>query len=408
MTKDVQLGILYSNLDKEPQGSFFLGQKMGLQDFDPAQRRSSIGEAEQEVTYPIEKLNGTFYLKDFVSVEQFTDQRELEILFQKSDEMKRSVEEREEREDLRGYTVAEVFYQASTRTFTSFQAAAQRLGVSYLTAIHGMKAYSSVSKGESLRDTIRTFEATTAADLIVLRHEDDNSSEEAAFYAKVPIINAGSGRKEHPTQAILDLYTIREELGRTDDLVVTMTGDLRNGRTIKSLAKLLVLGGKNIKFNFVSPKVLKMPDDVVNYLQSRGAEIDISDNGALEGVLPTTDVLYVTRIQSEWFGTQALEEIKEKLGSRVEGVDQSTLQAFAAQVGDQEYRKAVHGYQVNAQLMNLAKSDMIVMHPLPRVGEIAYDVDNDPRAAYFPQMRYGLYTRMALLSLVLNEYKIGN
>jgi len=363
--------------------------------------------------FPVEPFNGNFHLKDVVSVEQFTDPREIELLFQKADEMRRSVEMREVRRDLYGYSVAELFYQPSTRTYTSFLAAAQRLGVSYITPIHGMTAYSSAAKGESLSDTVRTIEATTAADVIVLRHPGDDSSQEAAYYAQVPVINAGSGRKEHPTQGILDLYTIREELGRVDNLVVTMTGDLRNGRTIKSLAKLLVLGGNNIKFNFVSPEVLKMPKEVTNYLQSCGAEVYISDNGALEDVLPRTDVLYVTRIQSEWFTTQALEDLRERLGARVEGIDESTLKILANQLGENEYRKAVHGYEVNSELMKSAKSEMIVMHPLPRVGEIAYDVDNDPRAAYFRQMRYGLYTRMALLSLVIGpavngEFKNDN
>lgn len=355
-------------------------------------------------TFSVEPFNKSFTGKDVVSVEQFTSREEIELLFGVADEMRLAVKEnRENRQDLIHATVAQLFYQPSTRTFTSFEAAAKWLGCQRIIAIPGMSAYSSAVKGESLADTIRTIEQTTAADVIILRHPEDDSSAEAAYYAQVPIINAGSGRKEHPTQAILDLYTIREELGGVDNLVVTMTGDLRNGRTIKSLAKLLVLAGDDIEFNFISPEVLKMPEEAVDYLRQRGASVIVGNNDDLENVLPQTDVLYVTRIQGEWFTKQAMEDVRGNLDVLIKGVNDEAIRPLADSMGAIAYEEAVRGYVINAERMRLAKERMIVMHPLPRVGEIAYEVDQDPRAAYFPQMRYGLYTRMALLSLVLGR-----
>src|SRR3989344_1860546 len=194
-----------------------------------------------------EKFNGDFTGKDIISVGQFSNLKELETIFVLADAMKEIVEPEEKtgqevtdprlqelKHALRFSGVAEIFYQPSTRTFTSFQSAAHWLGCQRIVAIQGMD-YSSHTKGESLRDTVKTIQQTTASNLLILRHPDDSSSLEAAHHLSIPVINAGSGRNEHPTQAILDAYTIRESLGRLDDLTVTMTGDLRNGRTIKSL-----------------------------------------------------------------------------------------------------------------------------------------------------------------------------
>lgn len=360
------------------------------------------GEIRPETATPsVEAFYGDFRGKDVVSVDQFTQPEEIHLLLEAGDEMRRSVDNREIRTDLMGSSVALLFYQPSTRTYTSFLAAAQRLGATYSTPVHGMEAYSSAVKGESLTDTIRTIEQTTAADVIILRHPDDDSSEIAAEAAEIPIINAGSGRKEHPTQAILDLYTIRQELGKMDDLTITMTGDLRNGRTIKSLAKLIMVAGNNISFNFVSPEVLSMPDEITQELRDKGARVVELENGSLREVMPDTDVLYVTRVQDEWFKIQAMEDIRKQLGRRYKDLKDSELEKIAARQGKREYEKAVDGYRVDAELMSLAKKKMIVMHPLPRVGEISKEVDEDPRAAYFRQMGYGLFTRMALLSEVL-------
>ncbi|MDO8503651.1 MAG: aspartate carbamoyltransferase [bacterium] len=337
-----------------------------------AKKRHGKPQEQEE----IEPFNGTFLGKDVISVDQFTSKKELELLFLTADKMRKSVESKAKRKDLEHRTVAELFYQPSTRTFTSFQAAAKWLGCPRVIAIPGMEAYSSAVKGESLEDTIRTIEQTTAADLIILRHPDDDSAEKAAQIAQIPVVNAGSGKREHPTQGILDLYTIRQELGRIDNLHVVMLGDLKQGRTVKSLSKLLALAGSNIKITFVSPTSLKMPEEIIKKLVSRGVEIHETEN--LDNALPQADILYVTRIQKEWF------EKEDKMS---------------------QYQKLVGIYTITPDTLKSAKQNMVLMHPLPRVGEISYEVDSDPRAAYFRQMRYGLYTRMALLSLILGENK---
>ena len=317
--------------------------------------------------YPESPFKG----KDFISVEQITSPRQMRYLFKIADKMVSAVENHRQLDLLSNATVAILFYQPSTRTFTSFQAAAQWLGCRRIIAIPGMEAYSSVVKGESLPDTIRTIEQTTAADIIILRHPEDNSSEIAARYAKVPVINAGSGKKEHPTQAILDLYTIRQELGTLDGLRVVMLGDLKNGRTIKSLSLLLGTVASSTKITFVSPPELAAPPDFVEKLKAK--EINVEETSNLEEVLEEADVLYVTRIQKEWFESE------------------------------EEYQKVKGSYVISPELMRKAKKKMVVMHPLPRVDEIDPRFDSDPRAAYFRQMRAGLYTRMALMAAILGK-----
>ncbi len=324
--------------------------------------------------YPIMALGGRFYKKNLIAIGQFTRKGELKRLFGLADKMKKSVEKREVRDDLKGFCIAELFYQPSTRTFTSFLAAAQRMGASYVIPIPGMSAYSSAVKGESLADTIRTIEQTTAADLIILRHPEDNSSAMAAYFSRVPIINAGAGKIEHPTQALLDLYTIRQELGRTNGLTVTFLGDLKYGRTVKSLSKLLALADGKTKMVMVSPPSLRLPKDDLNYLIKN--KVKVKETADLKTVLAKTDVLYATRIQKEWFEAEGRMD---------------------------EYERLKGKYDINNKIMKLAKKKMVLMHPLPRVGEIAYEVDDDPRAAYFRQMRNGLYIRMALLRLILKK-----
>jgi aspartate carbamoyltransferase len=225
--------------------------------------------------------------------------------------------------------------------------------------------YSSVSKGESLPDTVRTLECY--ADVIVLRHPEVGAAALAAKYASKPIINAGDGVGEHPTQALLDLFTIREELGTLDGLTVTLLGDLKYGRTVH--ARLLALYGA--KLRYVSPPQLPMPAALVAELDAAGVEQQVTER--LEDVLPDSDVLYVTRVQRERFEDPALYE-------------------------------AVRGaYVITPDTMRAARQRMILMHPLPRVGEISMDVDDDPRAAYFRQMSYGMFVRMALLAMVLGK-----
>jgi len=228
--------------------------------------------------------------------------------------------------------------------------------------------YSSVSKGESLPDTIRTLECY--ADVIVLRHPETGSAAIAAKAAKKPVINAGDGVGEHPTQALLDTFTIMEELGRLDNLTVTMLGDLKYGRTVHSLARLLSQF-TNIKLNYVSPDILKMPKEVMDEVAQKN--VPQAEFSSLEKVLPETDILYVTRVQKERFEDPA------------------------------DYEKVKGAYVIDPEIMKAAKQEMAVMHPLPRVGEISVDFDDDPRAAYFRQMEYGLYVRMALLAMVLGK-----
>jgi len=314
------------------------------------------------------KFHNSFRNKSFISINQFSSKKEVEIIFKIADQMKKIVENRHANGLLKGYCVAELFYQPSTRTFSSFLGAAKWLGALTI-PIHGMSAYSSAVKGESLADSIRSIHQTTSADLIILRHPDDNSSEIATENSYVPIVNAGSGKKEHPTQAVLDLYTIKQELKKMDGLTIVMVGDLKNGRTVKSLALLLSLVGRKNKFIFVSPDSLRAPISLINKLKD--AKMEIHETNDLEKVISKADVLYVTRIQKEWFSDE------------------------------KEYRAVRDSYVVDRQMMRKVKKKMVVMHPLPRVNEISTDVDDDPRAAYFRQMRNGLYTRMALLKLIL-------
>lgn len=310
--------------------------------------------------------NAPWYGKDIISVKQFT-RDDLEYIFGVAHEMRGMVERIGTFDLLKGKILANLFYEPSTRTSSSFTAAMERLGGSVI-PINEVR-YSSVAKGESLPDTVRTLECY--ADVIVLRHPETGSAEIAARAARKPVINAGDGVGEHPTQALLDLFTIFEELGVgvVDGLTITMLGDLKYGRTVHSLARLLAL--YNVKINYVSPEILRMPRDVMDYVAQRG--VPQAEYTTLDEVLPETDVLYVTRVQKERF---------ENL---------------------EEYEKVKGSYIITPEVMQRAKKDMIVMHPFPRVGEIDPAFDDDPRAAYFRQMEYGLYVRMALLAMVLGK-----
>ncbi|HQV93080.1 MAG TPA: aspartate carbamoyltransferase [Anaerolineales bacterium] len=311
-----------------------------------------------------ENKNAEWYGKDIVSVKQFK-REDLEYVFGVAHEMRGMVERVGTFDLLKGKILANLFYEPSTRTSSSFTAAMERLGGSVI-PINEVK-YSSVTKGETLTDTVRTLECY--ADVLVLRHPETGSAAIAAKAMRKPLINAGDGAGEHPTQALLDAFTIREELKHFDNLTVTMLGDLKYGRTVHSLARLLSLF--KVKLNYVSPDILKMPKEVMDEVNEKG--ISQNEFSALEKVLPETDVLYVTRVQKE----------------RFENAD--------------EYEKVKGAYVIDPAIMQAAKQKMIVMHPLPRVTEISMDFDDDPRAAYFRQMEYGLYVRMALLAMVLGK-----
>lgn len=310
-----------------------------------------------------DQRSAPWYGQDILSVKQF-NREDLEYIFSVAHEMRTMVERVGTFDLLKGKILANLFYEPSTRTSSSFTSAMERLGGSVI-PINEVK-YSSVAKGESLPDTVRSLECY--ADVVVIRHPEVGSAALAAKYARKPVINAGDGVGEHPTQALLDLFTIREELGRVDGLTVTMLGDLKYGRTVHSLARLLTLF--SVKLNYVSPDILRMPEEVKGEVAAK--KIPQAEYGALD-VLPESDVLYVTRVQKERFSDEAA------------------------------YESVKGAFVITPETLKQAKERMIVMHPLPRVGEIAMEVDDDPRAAYFRQMEYGLYVRMALLAMVLGK-----
>ncbi len=300
------------------------------------------------LTRSIEMTQATPWREAVISVDQFTPQDIAEI-FTRANRMAH-----DPGQPLFGKTLTNLFYEPSTRTSSSFHAAMSKLGgtVIPINEVH----YSSVSKGESLEDTVRTL--ACYSDVVVLRHYDDDAAERAVAVCDTPIINAGNGKGEHPTQALLDLYTIQREHGRLDGLSVTMMGDLKFGRTVHSLTKLLRMYGARLRF--VSPETLAMPAE---YLRD-GDEC----HADLDAVIADSDVLYVTRVQTERCSDNP-------------SIDVS--------------------YAVTLDDMRRARDDMVLMHPLPRVGEIPTELDSDPRAAYFRQMKYGLHVRMAVLAEML-------
>jgi aspartate carbamoyltransferase len=312
-----------------------------------------------------DQKKAAWYGRHILAVKQFS-RDDLDHVFGVAHEMRGIVERVGGIDLLKGKVLANMFYEPSTRTSCSFMAAMQRLGGAVI-PINEAKS-SSVAKGESIGDTARTLGCY--ADVMVIRNPEVGSAALAAEHAGIPVINAGDGVGEHPTQALLDTFTIREELGRLDDITVTLLGDLKNGRTVHSLARLLTLF-EGIKLNYVSPSILRMPRDVVDEVAETGVVQTACDS--LEEVLPQTDVLYVTRIQRERFeDPAAYDQVKDE-------------------------------FIVTPEILARAKQDMIVMHPLPRVNEISVECDADPRAAYFKQMEYGMYVRMALLALVLGR-----
>jgi aspartate carbamoyltransferase catalytic subunit len=263
---------------------------------------------------------------------------------------------------MEGKIVATLFFEPSTRTRLSFETAANRLGARVISV--ASVASSSSAKGESLADTIRTVDGY--ADVIVMRHPMNGSAQIAADNAKHPFINAGDGSGQHPTQALLDIYTIRKEKGALGGQTVTFVGDLKYGRTVHSLSYFMTLYGN--KMFFVSPKSLRMPSEITADLKARGADIEETEN--LEKALSVSDIVYVTRIQRERFENPS------------------------------EYEKLKGSYIINRALIDQSKKGITILHPLPRVDEISTDVDDYEGAAYFRQAHNGVYIRMALLALV--------
>jgi aspartate carbamoyltransferase catalytic subunit len=268
---------------------------------------------------------------------------------------------------LQGRILATLFYEPSTRTRLSFESAMLRLGGQVISAEYA-SATSSAVKGETIEDTVRIVESY--ADAIVIRHPVAGTADAAAAVARVPVINAGDGPREHPTQALLDLFTIQQELGRVDGLTVALVGDLRYGRAPRSLA-LLMARARGTRLLLVAPAGIEMSDDVLAALDELGVPWRIERD--LSAALPEADVVYMTRVQKERFPDEA------------------------------SYDAVRGGYRLGAEHLPLLKRDAVLMHPLPRVDEIDPVVDADPRAAWFREAGYGVAMRMAVLDRLLNR-----
>lgn len=268
----------------------------------------------------------------------------------------------------RGKIMGTLFYEPSTRTQMSFQTAMLRLGGGIIGFDN--PSTSSVSKGENLKDTTKIVSGYS--DILVMRHPLEGASKAAALTADCPVINAGDGGHLHPTQTLTDLLTLREEKGRLEGLTIGFCGDLKNGRTVHSLLKALSCCPDN-KFILVSTDELRVPGYIKDYISASGKTYE--EYSSLEEVMPKLDVLYMTRIQQERFASR------------------------------EEYEAQKNVFRLDAKKMKLASKELIVLHPLPRVDEIAVEVDDDPRALYFKQANYGMYVRMALILSVLN-YKL--
>ncbi len=305
-------------------------------------------------------------LHHVIEAQQF-DLPMIHHLFEVAAEMEKLVA-RGGTDEYRHRLMATLFYEPSTRTRFSFEAAMHRLGGRVISTENAAE-FSSVAKGETLEDTIRIMNGYV--DVIVLRHSEVGTAKRAAAVSRVPIINAGDGVGQHPSQALLDLYTIHKEIGSIDGLKIAMVGDLAQGRTVRSLAYLLSKF-KDTRMYFVAPPLLKMKEDILEHLRERGSWF--TEETTLDRVLPEVDVVYQTRVQKERFGDR---------------------------IGDYESCRGI--YIINQDSLRLMKSNAIIMHPLPRLEEIAMEVDQDRRAAYFRQAQNGLFVRMALLTVLLSH-----
>ena len=296
--------------------------------------------------------------KSLVSINDFTKEEQIHIL-----DLAKEFEENPKQRVLDNYVIASLFFEPSTRTRLSFESAISMLGGRIIGFTDS--GSSSVQKGESLRDTIKTVD--NYCDLIVMRHPLDGSARFATEVATVPIINAGDGSNQHPTQTLLDLYTIRQTQGKLDNLRIGFVGDLKYGRTVHSL--LLALSNFNCTFDFVSPKSLMIPESYRLFLKEKGLEYKEMDD--IQEIIPDVDILYMTRIQRERFSDPI------------------------------EYEKVKNYFVLNKKMISDGKENMKILHPLPRVNEIDIDVDPDEKAYYFEQALNGVYVRQAILSLIL-------
>jgi len=306
--------------------------------------------------------NNHLYDRDIVSIKDFTKQ-DLEFVFSSTDKIG-TLRPNEKSELGKGRTLGYIFYEPSTRTRMSFEAAMASLGGSSI-GIFDPKS-SSIEKGENLADTIRIIDLYS--DVIILRHPLDGSSRFAGELSKNPIINAGSGSEEHPTQAMLDLYTILKEKKKIDNLTMGIVGDLKYGRTVYSL--LYALANYNVEVHLISPPMLGIRKESIYDARKK---LKLYEHSQLEDILPKLDIIYVTRIQRERFPDI------------------------------QEYEKVRGTYTIDNNTLARAKSDVSIMHPMPRMEEISHSIDDTKNAIYFKQAAYGKELRAALLALVLNE-----
>ena len=300
-----------------------------------------------------------------LSTNQFT-KKEVEKILSRASEMEKNLREPKTSTLLSDKVVACIFFEPSTRTRLSFETAALRLGAKVISAENAM-ANSSAYKGETIEDTARML--SCYADAIVMRHPTAGSVQSAASITETPILNAGDGVNQHPSQGLLDLYTIQKEHGRLDNLSIAFVGDILNSRTLRSLVPLLMMWENN-KFYFISPKELVLDDEYRKYLKDNN--VNFIEANSLDECLPKVDVLYMTRVQKERFSDVA------------------------------EYEKVKDSFLLKMEHVNKLKSDAIILHPLPRVNEIDPEIDKDKKAAYFRQAQNGLYIRMALLLHVFN------
>ena len=303
-----------------------------------------------------------FYQKDIISIKDF-DKEKLEKIFVSTDKIMK-LNPTERREICKGKTLAYLFYEPSTRTRLSFDSAIASVGGNSL-GISDI-ASSSAQKGESLADTVRIM--SIYSDVLVLRHTLDGSSRFAAEISEKPVINAGSGTEEHPTQAIQDLYTIKKEKKKIDGLKIGIVGDLKYGRTVYSL--LHGLGNYDVDVRLISPESLRVRSDSIYEIKKK---LDFTESTNIEEHIDELDVIYITRIQKERFPDE------------------------------EEYLKVKGSYVVGLDLLKQMKDDSIILHPLPRIDEISTDIDNTKNAKYFEQAEYGKHIRAALLGLILNE-----
>jgi aspartate carbamoyltransferase catalytic subunit len=309
--------------------------------------------------------NNHLYDHDIVSIKDFTKQ-DLEFIFRSTDKIS-TLRPNEKSELGKGRTLGYIFYEPSTRTRMSFEAAMASLGGSSI-GIFDPKS-SSIEKGESLADTIRIIDLYS--DVIILRHPLDGSSRFAGELSRNPIINAGSGSEEHPTQAMLDLYTILKEKKKINNLTIGIVGDLKYGRTVYSL--LYALANYNVEVHLISPSILGIRKESIYDIRKK---LKLYEHSQLEDILPKLDVIYVTRIQRERFPDI------------------------------QEYEKVKGTYTIDNNILTKAKQDVSIMHPMPRMEEISHSIDDTSNAIYFKQAAYGKELRAALLALVLNENPI--